>query len=285
MEDERSTEKEAVHKDTENILTASAVAELASELTAVVDGCGRANDDHDSKEENIGILTIPANALNATPVEVSDEENSSPAGRFGHVQPLDTSISIEHEIIPGSSELQTNLVDSKFPKVKPAPVPHTNLAMPQAEPRLDQETRDDDDWESLISYSETGDTTSTNNVLEPTLDMHVSSKEIIQNDRVAVIQDKVNTIEGRSQSVGNINPNDTLGVNEIVQFASSEIKPFQDTEIEGNLEPHAETEGLCLNGTFTFSVHIEQARITSPPKRQISSLNQHDNVITTLTSA
>lgn len=278
-EDKNPADQDVLHKAIEDVLAVPAVVESASDLTAIVDDINIGlNDDHDSKEEGVDIMTIAADTHRETPTEANDEENSCPESRSDKAQQLATSISTEQEIIPSSSEFQTNKVDFVFPEAEATLVPLTIANSLQPQPQLDQEKQNgDDDLESLISYSEADDTTISSNVSERTPDMQVPSRESVQDVRDIVIWNKINAKEMLRRSIKNATPNDTIDDNENGQSVVSEIRLFKDTDVEDDLGSYNETKGLCLND-------IEQAHITSPPKRQIS-FNQNDNVTTTPTSA
>jgi hypothetical protein len=122
---------------------------------------------------------------------------------------------------------------------------------------------DQDDWESLISYSEAEDNTVDQlSVQAP----HISSDgEILPTDETEEMNDRPVVPS----------PIDTVGLDEIGQFVAPQINFFEDPSERD--QPTVQTR-LSLDSTTILSFSTHQNLVTSPPKRQSSALDQLDNV-------
>ena len=139
-----------------------------------------------------------------------------------------------------------------------------------------EENDDQDDLQSLISFSEAEDTIACR-LDEQTYDVQIPLELFLKNNSLATREETKADNENCKQPNENVTPNDTVGVNEFGDFVAPEINFFEDAVTEDDLTIQNEQPRLSLDNVVIFSLTTEQALLTSPPKRQIS-LNEEKNV-------
>jgi hypothetical protein len=251
-------------------LTAAALAEsMKEEIFTIQD-----NTDPDESplvEDDVDLTTVSE----AEVVERQVEET---------ISPLKDQISLS---APVSAVEQLATTDGQ---ISAPEVPHTVLTSPKPhDDNGDSSVHplslsgigyngDTEDWESLISFSEAGDTSAEYDLSEQTHDMQIPIGQSIR-EALEDIIDQDTEDEGvftETQAKGESVPNDTVGLNENGQFVSPEINFFRDgTESKTSND----MKRLSLDNAAIFSFSAEQALITSPPKRDFSSISQPDKAL------
>ena len=129
-------------------------------------------------------------------------------------------------------------------------------------------TMEDNDWESLISFSEADETR------EFTMDITAPDS----NEEVSLEQPTV-TRKMEAEVSDPIMPVDTTSyLDERGEFVPSKITIFEDP-IEQEVVPIFRTRGReSLDNQVIFSIPTEKELTGSPPKRPISSLDEQENV-------
>ena len=138
----------------------------------------------------------------------------------------------------------------------------------------------DDDWQSLISFSEADDTTADNN-FEAEFDRQIPLEPEVKDtsqDPDAQTMDADEMRLDSQPSNEQPSPRTTVGINEMGQFVAGEIKLFEDCIDTDDIPVPKGNSRESLDNTITFSFPAEQALITSPPKRHLSSWIQQDYV-------
>jgi hypothetical protein len=264
LPEERDTvEEEVTHGSIEDILTAAALAESMKEEIFIVDEDDVAMAEED---EDVDIMTLPGRMLdegieeNQVPVTKSVDESqyavtASPAKSILENVTETPRVIVAHNsldvaIIP--SQGPTDEIDAKAKTATTAPI--------EAEALVED---DQEDWESLISYSEAGDNTVDQSSVQA---QYISlDGEILPTDETEEMND--NPIV--------LSPIDTVDLDEIGQFVSPAINFFEDPSETD--QPTVQTR-LSLDSTTILSFSTHQNLVTSPPKRQSSALDQLDNV-------
>ena len=139
-----------------------------------------------------------------------------------------------------------------------------------------EENDDQDDSESLISFSEAEDTIACR-LDEQIHDVQIPLELFLKNNSLATREETKAYNDNCKQPNENVTPNDTVGVNEFGDFVAPEIKFFEDAVTEDDLTRQNEQPRLSLDNVVIFSLPTEQGLLSSPPKRQIS-LNEEKNV-------
>jgi hypothetical protein len=238
------------------------------------------NDGHlgecESEEEDVDIMTLP------------EEIISEGVKGAGEVRPSEELV--EHVESEGRIQLVVDVTisDQNFSAIQPdtkekdnvmGSATSTSPVNPIVTAKIEDQSRqqmDDEDWESLISFSE-----AENSATEGDIDDQTKNVQILvgQDAQKIIISEEVYAAEEiASQSLESITQSDTVGINEIGQFVTPEINFFEDAITTDDLPTQSDNKALSHDNTVIFCVSTEQALITSTPKRQISSLNQQDNV-------
>ena len=265
LPEERDTvEEEATHGSIEDILTAAALAESMKEEIFIVD------EDADvataEEDEDVDIMTLPGRmpdeGIEGSQVPVTESVDESQYA----ITPSPAKFVLENvaeipRVIVAQNSVDVAIIPSHGPTDEmDANAKTTPTAPIEAEALVED---DQDDWESLISYSEAED----NTVDQPSLRaQRISSDgEILPTDEIEEMNDKPVVPS----------PIDTVGLDEMGQFVTPEINFFEDPSETD--QPTVQTR-LSLDNTTILSFSTHQNLVTSPPKRQSSALNQLDNV-------
>lgn len=228
----------------------------------------------DSEEKDVDIMALEEGAIGASAKEDEEIQDS-----VEHISQLQTKTNLESmdEIIV----LDNNLPAIAIAEVNDTAVNSVTLTEPvNAVPSTTMEYQsrpqigDDEDWESLISFSEAEDTTPDQDLDDQTHDMQMPVGQSIKSALEAMADDE----EFSSRLNENVTPNYTVGINEIGQFVVPEINFFEDAINSSGLPLQNDWPRLSLDNTVIVSFPLEQALIPSPPKRQIPSVKQQDNV-------
>jgi hypothetical protein len=242
------------------------------------------NDDHlgecESEEEDVDIMTLPEETISEGVEGVGEVRQSKELVEHveseSHIeQVVDVTISEQNfsAIQPDMKEKDI-ITDSA---ILTSPV--NAIATAKKEDQSRQEMDDDEDWESLISFSEAENSATEGDLGDQTRNVQILAGHSAKDAQETIISEEVYaTEEIAGQLLESITPNDTVGTNEIGQFVTPEINFFEDTITTDDLPTQNDNKTLSHDNTIMFCVSTEQALITSPPKRQISSLNQQDNV-------
>jgi hypothetical protein len=262
-EEPDTVEEEATHGSIEDILTAAALAESMKEEIFIVDEDEVAMAEEDEDED---IMTLPGRMP-----DDGIEENQLPAPESVDESQYAMTASPSKSILENVTErplviVAQNSVDVTIgPEQGPtdemdANAKTTTTAPIEAEALVED---DQDDWESLISYSEAED----NMVDQLSVQaQHISSDgEILPTDETEEMNDRPMVPS----------PVDTVGLDEIGQFVTPEINFFEDPSETD--QPTVQTR-LSLDSTTILSFSTHQNLVTSPPKRQSSALNHLENV-------
>jgi len=276
-DDPNPVEEEFTQASIENILTAAALAEsLKEEIFIVSDG---RNDDNVGEEDE-NIITFPEEIVLETvedAEEVQDAEEkldrSQPYAPILDTNPRPIFASDQESVSQYVMLEQDNAVKNSIDSVSPDDA-ITDI-IPQHNSTTEENT-DQDDVESLISFSEAEDTIASGPE-ERIGDVQIPLGEALQDALMASNEEAEGKVDIRSQPNEYITPNDTVGVNEMGDFVAPEINFFEDAITEDNRSIRNEQPRLALDNLVIFSLPTKQARITSPPKRQIS-LNEQNNV-------
>ena len=260
-EQPETAEEEFRQGSIEDILTAAALAESMKEEIFIVQE--DIDITMDERDDDVDITTFRGeetdNAMSEDqePVaESNDEPNHSDVISTAKVH-LESTTELVHgtvepdddalcEILTQSQNETDNMIETTCPIESRAAVED-----------------DQDEWESLISYSEAED----NSIDHATTNDQSSASE---HDILRVAD-----IEEMHEDPVVPSPGDTIGMNEVGEFVAPQFNLFEDTS--DSEQPAIKTR-LSLDSTTTLSFPTEQNLITSPPKRQISALVQLDNV-------
>ena len=270
-------EEEFTHAGVEDILTAASLAESLKEEIFTVSDSHQQVDEIDVEDNYVDIMTAPeeAGAANAEEAEEGHDagetlDQSHPSATIFGADPQAILASV-----PGSVPRQVALESNStvINSVNPPDNASASTILENISPS--EENVDQDDLQSLISFSEAEDTIA-GRLDEQTQDAHIHLEQSLNNS-LSTSEETQADNEDCWQQNENVPPNDTVRVNEIGDFVVPEIKFFEDAIVEDDLPIQNEQSRLSLDNTFIFSLPTEQALITSPPKRQIS-LNEENNV-------
>lgn len=259
-EEPETVEDEVTHGSIEDILTAAALAESMKEEIFISEDADVTMDEDD---EDVDITTLPGGDADET------RKEDQPAVTESEDEPKDSDIISAPELHLGNTTqgphdiVETDDNASGTVLLQSQNEAHTTVdttAPIKSEIPIED---DQDEWESLISYSEAEDNT---------ID-HTTA-----NDRGA--SSEQDTLPAGDVEETNVlpvvpSPNDTIGIDEMGQFAAPLFNFFEDPSEPD--QPVVQTR-LSLDNTAILPFPTEQNLVTSPPKRQISALNQLDNV-------
>jgi len=254
-------EEEITHGSIEDILTAAALAESMKQeiFTVAEDNFDNHQDDIDSESEDVDVTTVPEDSY----VQVAFAINSAPADH-----PQEMCEIGPRQALPDFPTKAENVVEQENSAAEPPPLSMT-VTYDALEIRSHSKLDDDQDGnESLISFSEADDT------IEIHDKTNVAQKSFEQTKQTEAGEEPVGH---ETPSDKNITPNDTVGINEMGDFVTPEINFFEDTIMENKGVPQTANERLSLDNTAIFSFPANQTLVTSPPKRQITALNEPNN--------
>jgi len=254
-EEHDAVEEEVTHGSIEDILTAAALAESMKEEIFTVDEDTEVT--MAEEDEDVDIMTLPGGLIeeNQMPTRESVDEPQHPMTASPAKTTLENVMEGPQDIL----EQDKNSVEVPFIQSQIEKDDNAETTTPiEAKTLVDD---DQDDWESLISYSEAED----NTVDQPTVpDQHISSEGAM------LLTGDIGEMNNNLPS-----PSHTIGLNETGQFVAPQIKFFEDSDAD---QPLVQTR-LSLDSTKILSFSTQQNLVTSLQKRQISTLNQPDNVL------
>lgn len=264
--------EEFTQESVEDILTAAALAESLKEEIFIISDSHQQVDEIQVEDEDVEIMMIHEEAAteNVEVAEGQDEKTSDepqPSAKFfGAASQTSPQGSVHQQI---SLEYNSTIIDSVnfLDNASASTIPENVFPS--------EKNDDQDDWESLISFSEAEDTVASR-LDEQTHDMQIPLEQSLNNNVLVANKEIRTENEVCSQPNENFTSNDTIGVNEMGECVAREIKMFEDAVTEDVLPVQNEPR-LSLDSTVIFSLPAEQALVTSPPKRQIS-LNEKSNV-------
>ena len=273
-EDSSPVEEEFTHGSVEDILTAAALAESLKEEIFIGSDSHQQVDEIHVEDEDVEIMMIPDEAVtgNVEVAEGQDEEKTRdepqpPAKFFRAVSQSSFQGSVHRQI---NLEYNNAIINSVnfLDNASASTIPENVFPS--------EKNDDQDDWESLISFSEAEDTIA-GRLDGQTHDRQIPLEQSLNSNSLVTSKEIRTENEVCSQPNENVTPNDTVGINEMGECVAREIKVFEDAITEDDLPIQNEQPRLSLDSTVIFSLPAEQALITSPPKRQVS-LNKENNV-------
>lgn len=255
--EELPLEEDLAHGGIEGILTAAALAEsMKEELFAemeddvILDEGGSPATESMHEDAFVkGIRTKESNEV----TELDTKTNNTP----------DLPQVSEPVTLPQDNET----VDGKNPELESSFIlPGRSSEFPTIVDVQSNEVEEgmNDDWEDLISYSE----------IDETKEFGLDNKEYDSNDMLPGLTD---SRLDRQISNALLTAGATHGLDEMGEIVSSKITIFEDLLEEKDLPVTRERESL--DGQAIFSIPQEKDLISSPPKRQISSLYEQENVL------
>jgi hypothetical protein len=279
---EEPAEEEFVHEGIENILTAAALAESMKEEIFMEEVMApiSAKDDDDS-DVDVDIMTVDDEAIIKEVIMEEADTMVSLAEKDEQAKSPPDDVSLAQENTDRDmSEIPYDVTNSEdapsFDFSQSLAGIETNVAEHQEQIPNHQMTVVDDDWESLISFSEADDTIGVeninaeeDNVQNP---MEPSGQEAEQN--MGTSKTELSSLPSEEKPT----PAATVGINEVGEFVSAEIKFFEDAVETDEVPVQNGNPRESLGNNVTFSVPPEQALIKSPPKRHLSSSSQQDTV-------
>lgn len=266
-EEPETVEDEVTHGSIEDILSAAAVAESMKEEIFIVEDADVTMDEED---EDIDITTLPGGEAD----EIMKEDH--PAVTESEDEPKDSDIiSVPELHFENTTQGPHEIVETDDNASGAVPLRSQNEEQTIVETTAPIESEiliedDQDEWESLISYSEAEED---DTIEHPTANDRGTSSE--QETLPA------GDVEETNEHPMIPSPNNTVGIDEMGQFAAPQFNFFEDPP-----EPDQPVQTrLSLDNTAILSFPTEQNLVTSPPKRQISALNQLDNVFPIICSS
>ena len=262
--EELPLEEDLAHGGIEGILTAAALAEsMKEELFA--------------ETENVVIPDKDGSC---------SEDEQLPATDSMHEDALVTGIRTEESKEATELDTETNNTQALPQISKPVTIPQNTETVDSGNPELESsfslpvqssefptivdvqtnevEQEMDDDWEDLITYSE----------IDETKEFGLDDKE--QESKEILVGESTNSRLDREDSNAVLTAGTTNGLDEMEEIVSSKITIFEELPEAKNLPVTQERESL--SSQVIFSIPQEKDLISSPPKRQISSSYEQENV-------
>jgi hypothetical protein len=282
---EELVEEELAHGGIEDILTAAALAEsMKEEIFLESEDVLENGDDGDVSDVDVDIMTVedeagveemcPEALEPIVPPSEQIQQEPIPADEVSEDPEQENPSQLSQDVIGCENENTT------VPKnISPPPVELQNEVVAEEEPlSYHHMSGADDDWQSLISFSEADDTTADNNFEVETFEGQLPLELAVKDTSQDPVIDAGEILLDCQPSKGQPSPRTTVGINEFGQFVAADIQLFEECIDTDDIPLSNGNSRESLDNTVTLSFPAEQALITSPPKRQLSSLIQSDFV-------
>ena len=265
--EDKSLAEDPAHGGIEDILTAAAMAEsLKEELFAKIEGGVTPEEENEPEDEElVPPETVPGEAVveeafmeepNTAMPEPEQEEKTGDTQGLTQISQLVT-LPQHDEVLDTETPVSPSIPHSpqELCAIVPAPSIETGATM--------------DDWESLISFSEADETG------EFAMDTDAPDS----NEGMSLEQLKSTAMFDDEAPDAIVTAGVESCLDEMGEFVPSTITIFEDPCQQEDIPSSSGTRGReSLNNQVIFSLPTEKELTGSPPKRQISSLYDQENV-------
>lgn len=264
--EETLRQEEVVHGGIENILTAAALAEsmkdelfMEMEDSMIPDEEIQPGDDELLHSETVPDAFVGADSMDGANVDAAEQEATH-------------GIEDSLQISESEKRLEGPTVESSLsPSITPSHAELQEITETVSILAIENGVNNDDDWESLISFSEA----------DETREFKMNTNAPDSNEMSLGQPAKAIVVEADAPDA--ITDADIMTcLDERGEFVSPKIAIFQDGtgQEDAVISRHRGRESL--DNQVIFSLPTEKTLFGSPPKRQISSLDEQENVLNSL---